>query len=505
MESMNNKTVQYKRTLRGSVGAGVNALFNGNGRRYYILEHKDASKYHKAGESQKIIIDQIELGRDSNCQVRFDETFSTVSRRHAAIMKDGERWKLVQLSKTNSTFLNGRPIEAECYLENGDEIQLSVGGPRMGFIVPAGKQSLVSSIKMTERLDLFRKQALKPYKTAIACLAVVLLIVASGGGYALHYQQIHIDEQGKTIVKQDSILNQLNNENDSITNAMAVMEDNWIKQKEQYIAEIARIKATIPPNVASLIEKAKKDVYYLHVQLIGSLEGQEYLLGAWSGTAFLLDDGRLVTARHCISERYNPDTSWRIKSIEASGGSVRKEIVAHTPSGESFSIPANAFHVDESYDITANYSRRDSAGNIIATYPIKVPFPLDGSKAQRIIFGTDWAYAKINRKGSISANSELSKNMKAGASVHVLGFPQTMGVNDGDKLIEPIYNTMSISRDGLNDANCITVSQGIDHGNSGGPVFALVKQKLEVIGIVSRGDDKSNLYNQLVPISNMKQ
>lgn len=54
---MENKTVQYKRTLRGSIGAGVGALFNGNGRRYYILEHREATKYHKAGEPQKIIID----------------------------------------------------------------------------------------------------------------------------------------------------------------------------------------------------------------------------------------------------------------------------------------------------------------------------------------------------------------------------------------------------------------------------------------------------------------
>ena len=70
---MENKTVQYKRTLRGSVGAGVSALFNGNGRRYYILGHREATKYHKAGEPQKIIIDQAELGRDRNCQVRFDD------------------------------------------------------------------------------------------------------------------------------------------------------------------------------------------------------------------------------------------------------------------------------------------------------------------------------------------------------------------------------------------------------------------------------------------------
>ena len=55
METQNN----YKRTVAGSVGAGVGAIFNGSGRTYYILEHKTSSKYHSAGESQKIIIDQI--------------------------------------------------------------------------------------------------------------------------------------------------------------------------------------------------------------------------------------------------------------------------------------------------------------------------------------------------------------------------------------------------------------------------------------------------------------
>lgn len=80
----------YKRTVAGSVGAGVAAVFNATGRQYYILEHKTESLYHHAGESQKIIVDQVELGRDSACQVRFDEAFETVSRRHAAIVKEGE-------------------------------------------------------------------------------------------------------------------------------------------------------------------------------------------------------------------------------------------------------------------------------------------------------------------------------------------------------------------------------------------------------------------------------
>ena len=42
----------YKRTVAGSVGAGVAAVFNASGRQYYILEHKTESLYHHVGESQ---------------------------------------------------------------------------------------------------------------------------------------------------------------------------------------------------------------------------------------------------------------------------------------------------------------------------------------------------------------------------------------------------------------------------------------------------------------------
>lgn len=173
-------TKPYKNTLSGSVGAGMGSIFAPGGKKYYILEHKVSSKYHRAGECQEIIVDNITLGRDSHCQVRFDESFKTVSRRHAAIVKDGDMWKLVQISQTNSTFLNGRPIKTEWYLQNGDEIQLSVNGPKLGFIIPTGKKSTVGSIGLTRRLSLFRQQALRPYKTAITVLSCILVLAVGG-------------------------------------------------------------------------------------------------------------------------------------------------------------------------------------------------------------------------------------------------------------------------------------------------------------------------------------
>lgn len=96
-------------------------------------------------------------------------------------MRDGDGWKLVQVSKSNSTLLNGRPVKTEWYLQNGDEIQLSVNGPKLGFIVPTDKKSTVGSIGLTRRMNLFRQQALRPYKTAITALCIALLLAVAEG------------------------------------------------------------------------------------------------------------------------------------------------------------------------------------------------------------------------------------------------------------------------------------------------------------------------------------
>lgn len=222
----------YKRTVAGSVGAGMAAVFNASGRQYYILEHKTESLYHHAGESQKIIVDQVELGRDSACQVRFDEAFETVSRRHAAIVKDGENWKIIPLSQTNSTIVNGEAIQGEKILNSGDEIRLSSKGPLMGFIVPQGKQSLVSSIGMTERLSLFRQQALRPYKRALWIMAIIL-VLAIGGLVTwnllqakkydadLKAKQEQIEQVQQDLVQSDELIDALNDELESTQNRSA--------------------------------------------------------------------------------------------------------------------------------------------------------------------------------------------------------------------------------------------------------------------------------------------
>ena len=164
---MANQTTEFKRTVSGTINSGMRSVFGGEGRRYFIIEHKDDSALHRRGEQQKMIVDEVFIGRDKKCQVLIDEQFGTVSREHAVIVRDGDRWKLIHRSSTNDTFVNGQRVMGEQYLQNGDEIQLSYNGPRLGFIIPQGDQSFVKSIGMTARLNLFRQQALRPYKTAL--------------------------------------------------------------------------------------------------------------------------------------------------------------------------------------------------------------------------------------------------------------------------------------------------------------------------------------------------
>ena len=238
----------YKRTIAGSVGAGMGAIFNASGRRYYILEHKTESEFHHRGESQKIIVDEIELGRDAACQVRFGESFETVSRRHAAIVRDGENWKLIPLSQTNATIVNGQPVNGEWHLNSGDEIRLSSNGPVLGFIVPQGAQSMVKSIGLTERMNLFRKQALAPYKRAILILAIILVLAIAGLVAWNIYQAQQFDKElaekqqqielvQSNLEESDLLINELNEELEKSTSASAAERARVQKRLEEAQAE----------------------------------------------------------------------------------------------------------------------------------------------------------------------------------------------------------------------------------------------------------------------------
>lgn len=491
---MEKNNVQYKRTLRGSVGAGVNALFNGSGRRYYILEHKDASKYHKAGESQKIIIDQVELGRDSNCQVRFDETYQTVSRRHAAIIRDGERWKLVQLSKTNTTFLNGRPVENEWYLENGDEIQLSNGGPRLGFIVPAGKQSLVSSIKMTERLELFRKQALRPYKTAIISLACILILAVAG----LFTWNISMQDSfnGKIAEAQNTIKG-LIGQNAEFDSLLAVAKKEQARQDSLLKKYKEQKPVVVRPNydeeLSKLLAKVEDDVFFLYTTRVIVTDGEDEMEIPdynWHGTGFLTSDGRFITAKHCIC-------AWLFKvPTEENAAAIIPYLVAGM-NNDGWKIIA--YIEARSKSKVLRFKSSDFVMDHSSEHFLNLK---DGYKwREETSPAADWAYTQTNQKGNIVVDASKAASLPVGADLHVLGFPHGWGAIDTYNF-NSLYGSCKTARSGLDDGIIKVSARNYEPGNSGGPVFYNDRGKLRAVGIVSYG--RGSHSGGLCSISNIK-
>lgn len=506
---MTQATQAYKRTLAGSIGAGMKSVLGGTDRKYYTLVHKVSSKYHKAGESQPIIVDQIEIGRDPSCQVRFDESFTTVSRRHAAIVKDGDNWKLVQLSHTNSTYLNGRKIQTEWYLQNGDEIQLSTNGPKLGFIIQEGKKGTIGAIGLTNRLSLFRQQALSPYKNALWCLALAFVFVCAVGGFFLtktnhelkseqEYRQMAEAQWAEEKAQMQEAMETVSKQNIDMSEKLAKSKKDIAKLK----GDIDKISSGNIPSVLGsanneAIDKCLPNVYFIYLLGFeirqpdgtgGTLEcGKD--CPSMTGTGFLLADGRFVTARHVVE----PWSYWRssqgvdknlikLNACVNNGGTVIAHFGCVSSSGRNFRFTSKQFVCNKSKD---EYGSTE-----------------DGYRLSLGSFVADCAYMKTSKTGGIPFNSRICNNLERGTKLTVLGFPLGLGANS-PKDINPIYGSAIVAAKGLQKGLILTTDTNYEQGNSGGPVFCTDESgNLVVVGIVSA--TVGHNLGSIVPISAIK-
>ncbi len=95
------------------------------------------------GEIQEFSSLEILIGRHPDCQVQFPKDAVTLSRKHAQIVREGNRFKLVDQS-TNGTFVNGQQVP-ETYLKEGDVITFSEGGPKVSFLTKTVNQPVLCS------------------------------------------------------------------------------------------------------------------------------------------------------------------------------------------------------------------------------------------------------------------------------------------------------------------------------------------------------------------------
>ena len=84
----------------------------------------------------RIVKNSVWLGRDKNCDVVFSPQNVIVSRRHAEIKRDKNRFFISDNRSFNGTLVNERRISAPTPIYHFDTIRLGVGGPLLRFDAP---------------------------------------------------------------------------------------------------------------------------------------------------------------------------------------------------------------------------------------------------------------------------------------------------------------------------------------------------------------------------------
>jgi S1-C subfamily serine protease len=501
---MSGRETEIKGQFTKSVGAGLGAVMGGGGS-YYVLEYKTPAGRFPAGHRQEVIVNYLELGRDPKCGLRFSEQDRTVSRKHAAITREGDSWALVNLSQTNPTLLNGRPVTSKWYLQSGDEIQLSNEGPRLGFLIPANNKA--GSLGLSRRLSLFRQQAMRPYKTAMMAMGMLLLLVIAGGAYGITYLMQENKQQQQTLVdleaKQqlsaalaDSLV-RVNQENKELMEKM--------QRDMGRIRQEVRNRPTPPPSSAQgssptpgsgfnqdEMNALYPDVYHINADRLtltypdGSSETVEGY--SWSGTGFLTADGRFITARHVIEPWFFPspgdELMFLLNILQVNAGvKVEARIRATSPSGRQLTFKGGQFWVDRSKD--ARVEANIEGESVVVQ--IGYDNPNDGS------------YINAGASGSLVCDTQRSTSLRTGESLVVLGYPLGIGASEAGNMA-PIFGRTTVARPGLENGSIITTDRTFDHGNSGGPVFYRNEDgTFVVVGLISGG--MGDAIGRIVPVS----
>lgn len=494
---MSRPTSAIRNSIGKSIGAGMASVFGGSGRTYCVLQHRTNSKKHKLGEKQEIIVDYAEIGRDPKCVIRFGDDLPMVSRIHASLEREGTSWVIHHLSKVNQTLVNGRPVNRKWYLNNGDIIQLSSNGPSLGFILP--QNPAINSIGLSRRLSLFREQALRPYKTVITILSVILVLSIGGLSFFLYNTAEKLSVTQKELadarVLSTTEIERLHHDIDSLAK-------NDVKRQRELTAmrrKLREIENRPPPAPQQSAQTSETGVdltalypsvcVVVGVSITASANGEEETIEFTTiGTGFFLEDGRFVTARHVVEPWYfinidEPDENLLPLNIFASnGGQLTLSMKVLSPDGSRYEYTSDQFTIDRT---------RDEIRQLGDNKFIR----LAGFRNSN-----DWAVLTSSRRGSIKPNYSLSTSLRPTQELYVLGYPYGVGI-DGNA-ITPQLTKVTVTQAGLS-GGLINIAGDIDHGNSGGPVFAIVEGEPQAVGIVSSGIGTAMKF--LVPIESLRQ
>ncbi len=391
---MATKTQQFKSAgsnLGRTIGQSL-SMITGKDIPNYSLLFLDETLTRKRGEHETIFMPHIVLGRSSRCHVRYGDEHRTVSREHASITVDGSSFVLNHnTAASNPTYVNGRTIGGSHSLQNGDEIQLSSNGPKIRFNASTLK---TSTIGLTSRIGQAMSQAVKPYKTALWVMGLVLLGALGLAGYnmyqnnqlkteliALNESKIQVDQEIAALIEKGEQNSERMKEL-AEQKARIIYRTHIITEKAPDIVipkptpigddrgkgngdnDVKPIPSSICKDEVELNKiLPKKDVVLLILKRLEiSLSGASGFIGVSDfykyttnipntedrggisyGTAFVTDNNKIISARHVLQpwRYYHMEKDPKIKefwqtinAIETNGGNITAHFEILTSTGK---------------------------------------------------------------------------------------------------------------------------------------------------------------------------
>lgn len=557
------KTEQFKSAgsnLGRTIGQSL-SMITGKDIPNYSLLFLDATLSRKRGEHETIFMPHIVLGRSSRCHVRYGDDFKTVSREHASITVDGSSFVLNHNpSASNPTYVNGRAIGAAHQLQNGDEIQLSSNGPKIRFNASTLK---TSTIGLTSRIGQAMSQAVKPYKTALWVMGLLLAGAIGLAGYnmyqntqmskelvALNLEKEKVDkeiadlvakgeansvEMKKLINRKAQIVYRTQVIREAAPGITEKIETSPIKKEEivEYKPEITpkttnnscdalnekEISQILPKNdVVVIIGKRIEVKYNGKTDEIGVKEFYAFKSptqledrsGLTVGTGFLTENGRLLTCRHVVQPwRYYKTSGeksefWKqLNIIETNGGDVVMHFDVLTSDGSQFMAFTSESAVSDDATDKIEIGGKKKVKIEIFDKKSKIDIPnLDDKTKEPSNRFSDWANIPAEKDGAIILLKDKSTQIEQGENLYILGFSQGLSLKDANRRAEASLSKTLASNSATFNGEILTSGVNFGPGNSGGPAFICVNGNFYCVGIVSATVGSSNAI--VVPVGRVR-
>lgn len=420
---------------------------------YYRLTYQSSWPGHKSGDGILCSKRQLDIGQATTCDVLLPESDCYEPLLFASILPlESGGWCLVRRTDCYEMQVNGEPLLSATQLHDGDKLCFSGFGHTVHLVFNIRTDS--------DYDDASGVVVYRPRKKGTLAVATLLAIVALAVACFAFFGKRQAD--GIHGVDLDS-----------------------------YAASVYHIMTD--------------SVYLLKDTVIDGVVNQVVVESAAlampvSATCFLTNDGKFVTARHCI-EPWVIDESWDGLSEMTMPTEVRMAVMAETANrngnrrwkvrshctiwreGESYEYMSDQFCIDRSRDLVMQLGTREKPLWFRTIIPVAT---------RRDMELGDIAFVKSPGIKGLFELAEIEDIVRFdhqnNRDIAILGYPQKENYNNQQTLT--FGNCQHIVIDTISSrlAGCIQMSAPVNQGNSGGPILALIGNRPKVIGIVSKID-----------------